>query len=440
MQAPQSLLACKEKERGNSMMVREKLEKKSGVHLHLVPGEKFKTATIGLLFRNELRRQDVTKTALLAKVLLQKSYSYPARIDWEKALEEWEGAVFDISIVKKGAEQILYFYMEVLQKPDRIEEAARFLWEMSMNPYLTAGGFDETVVKKEKEALRKEIESLKDDKKEYAKLRCVEETLKDSPCGICADGYAEDVMGITSKELYQHYKNVMAAAPIEVVYCGKKELANHIFPLWDNIPERKTENKKRHWPDRQGPVNEIKETMEVSQGKLCLAYTLPGSNVGSSFAAALLYNEGLGGGSNSKLFQSLREQEGLCYYIHSWINRFPMLLMVQAGIEEKNYQKAVKMIQEAVEERRNKGMEQAELEEGKRSLTRLFSAIEDDPGSSMDFALTEALLHSEDTVSTFLKELENVTAQEAQEVGKKIRLRTVYFMKGKENRDDCERE
>lgn len=56
-----------------------------------------------------------------------------------------------------------------------------------------------------------------------------------------------------------------------------------------------------------------------------------------------------GGFSHSKLFINVREKESLAYYAASRLESHKGLLLVMSGIDNQNYDKAVKIIKEQME-------------------------------------------------------------------------------------------
>ena len=57
-----------------------------------------------------------------------------------------------------------------------------------------------------------------------------------------------------------------------------------------------------------------------------------------------LYNIILGGGSESLLFQNVREKHSLCYYISSSANKVDNLMIISSGIAKNNLKKTLTLI------------------------------------------------------------------------------------------------
>ena len=137
--------------------------------IHFLEGQPFKTNIIAILLRIPLTRQNTTKTALLAEVLKNGCQQYPSRKAVNEKMDDMMGSVFDISILKKGQEQILFFYLEMV-KGELLKKGFEFLQNMIFSPLEERKGFPKNMVEREKKILAEKIKGRQDDKKEYAKL------------------------------------------------------------------------------------------------------------------------------------------------------------------------------------------------------------------------------------------------------------------------------
>ena len=54
----------------------------------------------------------------------------------------------------------------------------------------------------------------------------------------------------------------------------------------------------------------------------------------------------LGGTSESKFFQIIREKHSLAYYVYSSLNKLDHLMLIRAGISKDNFDKTIKLIKE----------------------------------------------------------------------------------------------
>ncbi len=406
-----------------------------GIHSLFIPAEKFKTNITGILLRSRLDKKSATYNALLAQVLKAGCKKYASRLSLARKAEEMYGAIFDISIVKKGGEQIIFFFLETLKEEyveeNLKEEGLRFLNEVLCHPLLEGESFSTTVVEREKEVLRQRIKSRMDDKKEYAKERCFEEMFPDDPFGVYADGYEDELNTITAESLYDHYRRALSENPLEFVFTGKNDaeetnrMVKEIFQIKREKCKRWEREKNRTGREKE---NYVEEEMDISQGKLAMGFDTGLSSTGKEFYSLLVFNELLGGGASSRLFLNVREKEGLCYYINTYIYRFKMILFLQAGIDRADFKKAVDLIKKTVEEMKRAQWKEEELELAKKSLKKSYSSLQDYQSGLMDFYVTQYCLESGDTIETLLENIDTVTGEDLKKAAESLVLNTVYFL------------
>lgn len=395
-------------------------------------GNKFKTNLFVLFFDLPLKRETSTKTALLAEVLKEGCKPYPDSRTLATAAEEMYGALWDISIVKKGDRQLLLFSLETA-KAVEVEDAMEFLKAVSTQPLVENDAFDEAVVNRRKEILARRLAALKDDKREYARRRCLEEVAKGTPLEISADGYAEDLDQIDGKTLYEHYRNIIDNGTVKVFFCGderekrKLTLFRKIFkggePL-ENLRDAEVLPK-------QEPVF-IKEQASMEQARLLMAFDTKAEWGKRSYATMLVLNQLFGGDPDSLLFQNLREKDGLCYDIKSFTYPLTGLLFVQTGIKVQDAKKSAVGILKALEALGEDAVECKKLEQAKTALLRQFYTIADLPWSMIDFSVEQVLVEGERGLDPFLRRIQNVTAEEVGRMANRARLRTIYLLSGKE--------
>lgn len=411
----------------------ERLENEitSGVQFHFLKGDKFKTNVVGLLIRTNLCKENATKVALLAEVLKGGCKKYPSKQKIEIQMEELYGSIFDVSVIKKGEEQILFFYLEMIKNEKELfEKGIQFLNEVLFFPLVEDRKFSDKIVSREKESLRRKIKMKSDNKKEYAKLRCIEEMCKNEPFGIYGDGYEKDLDKINSENLYQFYLNLMKDAPIEIIVSGdsEKEAFEQLKKkfCFKRQDYKKIEYKKN--AKKIGRIQEVIEKKQVLQGKLCIGYRSNSQPTGKDFYSLLVFNEILGAGASSRLFAQVREKEGLCYYINSVLYRFKSIIVVQSGIDVSEFKKVTQIIQEVIENLKTDTIEQEELEMAKKGLLKHYHSLSDYQTGIMDFYMNEYLLETKESLKDFIKNIEAVKAESINQIAKGLEQDTIYFL------------
>lgn len=397
--------------------------------IHFLEGQSFKTNIIAILLRIPLTRQNTTKTALLAEVLKNGCQQYPSRKAVNEKMDDMMGSVFDISILKKGQEQILFFYLEMV-KGELLKKGFEFLQNMIFSPLEERKGFPKNMVEREKKILAEKIKGRQDDKKEYAKLRCLEEMCKENTFGIFADGYQEDLKEIDEMILLLHYKNMLKHAKFEIFLTGNAEQKQDMISMAKKMPfqsdflwqaETISVKKKKE-------ITKVQETLSIAQSRIVLGFDTNVLPEQKEFSSLLVCNELFGGSPASLLFQNVREKEGACYDISSFLFRLYPILMVKAGIEKQYYQKAVEVIQNSLKILQEQQVEKQDLQQAKESIIRYYISMKDSQTALMDFSFNEWILKTNRSIEQFVKEIENVTQKEVQKRAKELTLNTIYFL------------
>lgn len=392
--------------------------------IFLLDGQKFRTNLLVLFFDLPLWRETATKTALLAEVLKRSEEPTKAA----RQAEELYGALWDISVVKKGDRQLLLFSLETL-KTVEMEDALSFLRERVLRP-LEQGSFSEKAVERQKIILRRKLESLRDDKKAFARKRALEETAEGTAFAISGDGYAEDLEEINGKNLFAWYQKIVETAEVKVFFCGDKEEKPKVLSLRQNFPGRvAVKTKEEQDNDRHEPPRFIQEKAEAEQARLLLGFEADVENSRRQ-AALLLLHQLLGGDPDSLLFQKIREEQGLCYDIKSY--RYPLspYLFVQAGIQEKDAKETGKLTLKCLEELKKEGVSAEKLQQAKESILRDYDGLADSPWAMVDFFAEQALQGKELSTEKFLRQVERVEPEDMIRAANHLKLKTIYLLSG----------
>ena len=162
---------------------------KNGINLYVYSTSKFKTITFCMFIHQNLKKETATKTALLPFVLKRGTEKFPTSRSLSLYLENLYGTYLGGDILKRGETQILQFFMETINpkyinNKDIFADALLAFKDMVLNPLTEEGGFKADYVKQEKDILRRNIESLYNDKFNYSIERCFQEMCKDEAYSI----------------------------------------------------------------------------------------------------------------------------------------------------------------------------------------------------------------------------------------------------------------
>ena len=416
-----------------------KTEIKNGVDLHTIKTSKFKTNLIAVMLTNKITKENATKNALLSLILRRGTAKIKTQDEISKKLENMYGANFDCGIDKIGDNQVLKFYLESLNneylpvEEDNLKESIEILLDIVCNPLVEENKFNQEYFEAEKEKLKQIIEAKKDNKGMYAFNRCIEEMYKNSPYGIYKFGSIEELEKITNEELYKYYMEFIQKCKIDIYISGKiSEEAKEYIVSNNNILKLK-ERKPEYIENSLENITEVKEKVieesaEITQGKLVIGMNVE-TNVENSKNIALIYNAILGGTATSKLFQNVREKASLAYTASSNYIRQKNSIFIRCGIEIENYEKALKIIKEQIEDMKQGNFTEEELENTKQYIIYAIEAIEDEQDTQIAYSFSHEISKTRDSINEYKKGVELVTKQQVIDLANTIKINTIYFLK-----------
>ena len=409
-----------------------------GVTLHVLPGDKFKTTSIGVYFCRPLdNKPNVTRAALIPLVLRRGSKKYPSARAIATALEEYYGAALGVSVLKRGEAQVLRFGVKALSKQfalegdDPVIGALSLLLDMLFDPVADEKGFLEENVAIEKEDLKDDIKSIINDKREYALFRCKELMCEGESFALFESGDYDEVDKISREDLYSFYQDLIGSAPVDIFICGQADVQEVTKLLKSYFKPSCRQGYPKTSPSRTtgGTIRRFSEEMDVNQGKLCIGFRTHTEADSEDYYALMVANEIFGGGVSSKLFNNVREKLSLAYYASSRLEKLKGLMFVSSGVEFKNFEKAYDEIVVQFQEVQKGNVDRVELENAKRALKNALLSLDDSPRQLQDFMVSN-LLSSGADVKTYLEKIEAVTQDDVKRVFARIEIDTVYQLTG----------
>ncbi|NLK86059.1 MAG: insulinase family protein [Clostridiaceae bacterium] len=414
----------------------------NGIDIYRIDTDKFKTSSIHIFFHDNLTRENVTKNALLPAVMRRGSKAYPSLKDISMELENLYGASFDCGVSKKGERHLMHFYIEFLSKKytpdgtDTFEAGLRLLSDIVTRPAFVNGVFNEEHMISEKDKLRILIEGRVNDKMSYSMERCLEEVCRHEPYGIYDYGFVEDLAQITAEELTRHYVKMVETFPMQVFLTGNisDAEADRVAELLRGLTRKDTLALRDGFTAKVNvEPRYVTETMNVTQGKLCLGYrtnTPPGSQ---EYRALMIYSGILGGGTHSKLFQNVREKAGLAYYSHAMLEKFKGLMVISSGIDIKDKDRTMEIIEKQLDDISNGNISDREMDATLKSMETGIKSLTDSQIHIVDFYLSQMMSGTSDSFGDVIKKIRQVKREDVIRAAQKITLDTVYFLTAPED-------
>ena len=416
-----------------------------GVRLTMVHTNKFKSSRFGVTLLTPLDRQTASANALLCWVLRRGTRSHPDMQSVSAALDELYGGSIETLVTKKGETQCVGFTANFLDDAyalngeDILTPAAGLLGELLLHPHTENGVFSAEYVTSERDNLIDRIRAQRNDKRQYALYRLAQEMCRGEAFGVDKLGEEELVRAITPESLWQSYQNLLAAAQVELYYCGSaqpRRVEDALRSAFAELPAGRSRTApvcqiSEH--AAEGAPRMVTESLDVTQGKLAIGLRTGGITArDGEFPALLLLNAVFGGTSMSKLFMNVREKLSLCYFASSGLERHKGLMLVSSGIEFEKYEQARDEILAQLESCRRGEITADELEGARRIVITALQTILDTQSRMADHWLGQAVAGLPDGPEEMVRQIERVTPEQLKQVAQKLELDTIYFLKGKE--------
>ena len=417
---------------------------KQGIKLHCIDTNKFKTNLISVIITLPLNRDRVTFDTIIPAVLKRGTKELKSQEEIAKKLENMYGASFDCGIEKIGDNHVIKFYLESLNdnfipqknKISALAESINLLLDIIFNPFIENNRFKDDYVETEKNNIKLLIESKIDNKDQYALNRCIEEMYKDKPYGLYKYGYVEDLEKINSENLYNYYLELINTSKIDIFVSGEvnKEEVIEIVKNNENINKLRGRepnyivNNEQTEEKKDIQAKEIQDKMDIGQGKIVIGLDVEVKDYNSKFPVSM-YNVILGESATSKLFQNVREKASLAYTARSNYVRQKNNIYIRCGIEIENYEKALKIIKQQLEEMKNGNFTEEDLQNAKKYMVSGLQSVQDEQDSEITYYIGQELSGKLTTFEQYIEEVNKVNIEDVKNVAKNININTIYFLR-----------
>jgi len=314
------------------------------------------------------------------------------------------------------SKEMICFNAKVLD--EHLPVAFDILSDMVLNPL-----FAEADIAKERGVVLEEIKMDADNPDYLVHEIFTQNFWRDHPIGKPVVGTRETVREFAREPLLGYFRRcfvpnrmiISAAGNLrhEAVVALVEKAFGHLKPRKDSTPDPQ-------------PVPHARITTrskrELEQIHICLgvpSYPLPHPR---RFACAILQTL-LGGGMSSRLFQKIREREGLAYAIFSDLNAFrdAGVLTVYAGTSRENALQVVRLISAEFSDLKANPVSDEELRRVKDNLKgAMLLALESTSARMANWARQEIYFGEFHTLDQIARQVEAVSAAEVQEIAREF--------------------
>lgn len=406
-------------------------------NIHFVKTKKFKKIKVRINFKEKTEKEKIVYRNMLSLILLEATKTYSTRRLLDIECENLYGISINANTSQSGNYQLLRFDTTFLNEKyteeGMTEKSLQFFLDFIFNPNLENNRFNTQAFNNSKHILKEDIESFNDNPGRYAFSRLYENMCPDSVLKFHNTGYMEDLEKVTPENLYTYYKELLRTNLIDIFIVGDIDFTNMEKIIKGNFSiNTLKQNKFEHFikQDKFKVIPQIvKDSKEINQSIVIIASKLKDITSFEREYVLALYNSILGGGPDSKLFKEVREKNSLCYSISSSHSGIANIEYISAGIDEKNFDKTVKLVKKEVKKMAIGDFSDEEFEQAKTTYLASLKELEDTTNGMINIYEAHEYLNYgllEDRVNEIVK----VTREDIINVSKKIYLDTIYLLKG----------
>jgi predicted Zn-dependent peptidase len=281
--------------------------------------------------------------------------------------------------------------------------------------------FDDEELQREKQVVLEEIR-MEEDNPEYVVHEIFTQGFwPGHSLGRPILGTPESVSAFTRAALCDEFRSAYAPNNAIITAAGRIEHARLVdLAMREFGPSSSVAQPSVDPPPRPASALVSRSKRELGQSHICLG--VPSYRLADErrFALSLLNNV-LGGGMSSRLFQNIRERQGLAYSVFSDVNPYSDtgVLSVYAGTAPKTAEQLIRSVLEEFRNLRDQPLAAEELRRGKDQLKgSLVLSLESTGARMSQLARHELYFGRFFTVEELLAGIEAVTAEQIQQIAR----------------------
>ncbi len=406
-------------------------------NLHVIQTDRFKTVNIRVCLRDEIKKDEITLRNMLASFLTYSTDTYQTKRDLVLKAQDLYAVNVYTKSYRSGRFNMINFCMSLLNEKyteaNMLEESIKFLSDVIFHPnFKNKEKFNEAF-QFLYDSIETSMKGIKENPTTYSVIRMLEEMDPDMPYSYREFGYLEDLESLNYETLVNYYEKIMKNSLVDIYVIGNinkdeiKDLFRKYFPFTtfkrpkvNQLIEHKT------LPKRSKIKKEIEES---NQSKLSIGCKIGPLTEFERNYVLTIYNMILGGNSESKFFQIIREKHSLAYYVYSSLNKLDSLMIIKAGISKENFDKTVKLVKKLMKDMEKGNFTEENIQVVKENYISLLKEIEDNENAIIETYLAKDLLNLGD-IEERKREVMKVTKSDIIKVSKKVKIDTIFLLEG----------
>ncbi|MES2213740.1 MAG: pitrilysin family protein [Patescibacteria group bacterium] len=284
--------------------------------------------------------------------------------------------------------------------------------------------FDPKEIEKEKGVIVEEINMYEDMPHRIVQEVFTEVMYGDQPAGWGVAGTKETVRGMTREDFLAYHTNHYVAGATTIIVAGNFESTHALTKIENAFSAISTSpkgEKNKVIESQVKPEIKIKQK-NTDQTHIVLGVRGYDAKNEKNYALKILSTV-LGGGMSSRLFQKLREEMGVGYYVRAGVDEYTDhgVLSVSTGVDVKRVDEVVSAILVEMNRFTTELISDEELKRTKDYMIgNMYLGLESSDALAEYYAIQDILMSDLITPDELAQKVQKVTAEEIQSVAREI--------------------
>ncbi len=385
---------------------------KSGIKYFLEENHTFPSVSVGIFVKSGSRYERVDR----------KGISHFLEHAVFKGTEKRSAFEISHEIERIGGELNAYtspeytlFYVKLLGK--RVETGFDVLSDIVKNAV-----FDKKLIEKERKVILEEIQEYLDSPEDICQTEALHSIWGDNPVANNPLGNRESVMKISRDDLALTFRRLFNKNDILISVVGdidKKRTEEFVEKYFSDL------NEENHSPDVSTPSYHFQDRkFKKDSTQMHISVTFEGSRLYTKESLyQSLYTTILGGNMSSRLFQRLREEEGLVYTIYAYPVRYFDTggTAIYASTTKQQYRKVRKGILKEIDGIAKNGFKKGEFEDAREYiLGNVVLGLEGISSRMQRNGVQSLFLGKVKKIESLMEDIEMIQYNEFNEFAKKL--------------------
>ena len=352
----------------------EKIKTDTGIEVIFDKLESISTCSVGVFVKTGSRDESDTEEGISHVLEHMIFKGTPTRSYFEISEEiDYLGANVNAHTTKEET----VFYINALTQ--FLGKSVDILFDIVTNSTI-----DEKELEKEKDVIVEEIKMYKDSPDDLVFETNYADCIN-GQYGKPIIGTEESVKGFIAEEIRKYYRERYTKDNILIVVSGnfdKDEIIQKINEYFGKLADTKVDRRKKI----DFSFNAGKKTVskDINQVNICISHKSEDYNSEKKVYTDILSNI-IGGSMSSRLFQEIREKNGLAYSVYTY-NQYYLsggLTSTYIGTNLESYEKAIEITLLEFKKLRENGVTEEELQKSKNKYISRISFAMENPRSRM---------------------------------------------------------